>query len=799
MPPPSFSSTSGLGALNVSRGTLGLVKDAAQAVHTAVLKGGAGTAEAARTAVHALLLDASLEVSAADEELLARAESDARRPPCAVRAAVAERLNVDLLDAFEHTRLAAPDACAAVVSMLTLLAPVLDVAMLRRDWWARALEPALQDAQLADADAARVRTLVVYGMLAGGDADDASLARCIFARYVDLARRMPELAPLPEDDEALADEARGPASDELQRQLEMIVAAYSVHEPTGFFRELAAALGTVATHGPVLYLLASFLHAQSMHTSRITATPLLERTVSCVLETHSTRAVSLGIKCLVMVLPHIPQYIVKGCAGGVPALLAVYGRAATWPRGSAEDALAPCVALFFTLLYGLFPSNVLAFLRAPSAYLGERVAVALDAGAVRAHGVPQLRRHAAHPLLAELDADAELVNTKRWAQQDASDLTATCVSLCTTPREELGSADALLAAHVPANATLLQIEHKFELYLKEQLLLHIGRLHRDRIAEAAVEAEHQSLYHTLRTLRTQLVATQTRAERQRAETLAANNRHVQWERELNGKLNAYREERRTWALEKQRLQKQLEDACTTNATQAAEITAMGTRLFELEQDVANARPKLDRLETYREHVQQLSNCMADWEEDLEKYERQSREMDKMLSWWEEMELTVANSEANANRYRRMLEQRTLEATQLRGELASLQARSQRQAERLAANQTWLLEAFVAPAHDSAEVPRITHAAPASPEDRDAALARRRRLDAQVLTLRARVEELEAELSARTRDAVADEAEVSGAPLFSPNTLRTPRESRGEEDSVPPLSLGSPVHRPTEPA
>ncbi|WFC95546.1 hypothetical protein MBRA1_002194 [Malassezia brasiliensis] len=824
MPPPSFSSLSGLGALNVSRGTLGLVKEAAQAVHAAIAKGAPGTADAARNAVHALLADASLDLPPSDDDLLAHAEVRSQLSPNAVRTAIADKLHADMLDAFEHTT-QKPESTVwmSVVGVLEMLAPLLDADLFRRDWWERVLLPALECAALSDAERKRVRTLLVYAMLAqpaAAEPEDASpssapptppsaapappsLVDTVFALYIDLAAHQPELAPLPADEamahgpDAVLDEAPDtpalPPHAALRHELEMAIALYSAYDPTGFFAALTCTLRGTRTEGPVLYLLASFLHAQSMHTYRITNTPLLDRVIDVLQHTYSTRAMSLGMKCVVMVLPHVPRYLVTGGAGGVPALFAVYARAVTWRRGTAEDTVTVCVSLFFTLLYGLFPNNLLAFLRAPAAYLDGRDTGALDANAVRTASLALLRGHATHPLLVEMDASTELSNTKRWAQQDASDLTASCMSLCIGAREEIGSADALLATHVPANATLLQVEHKFELYLKEQLLLHIGRLHRDRIADAAAEAEHQSLYHTLRTLRTQLQAAQVRAERQRAETQAASQRHIQWERELNAKLNTYREERRSWATERQSLLKQLSDAHTTNASQAAEITAMGTRLFELEQDLTRAQPQLERIETYRANVQKLSNCMAEWEEDLDKYELQSREMDKMLSWWEEMELTVANSEANANRYRALLEQRTTENTRLSAELASLRAATARQAERLAANQTWLLEAVVAPAHDRAE-PQLTRPTRAAAHNAEAvrkAHAHTAKLERLTLDLRARIEELESEVRAHAQhEATSHEAE-SDALLISPQTLRTPRGEPTRAGAVPPLSLDSP--------
>lgn len=819
MPPPSFSSASGLSALNVSRGTLALVKDVSQSVHSAIVKGGVPALDAARSSVAALLQDASLDASPADSDLLASAGAYSSKPSNTVRSAVAEKINADMIEAFESVK-ATPAVLDTVVVLLSLCASLFDAAIME-GWWERALYPALYSTALTPQHAEDVRILVVYTMMVSHPESGKSIAQRVLDLYVDAASSQPELAPLPEDFRAELGEAEEAddapleapleapqretrAEIEWRRTLEMIIALYSTQRPTAFFEVLASTLGDVQSEGPVLYLLASFLHAQSMHAYCIVSTPLLNRVLETLLHTFSTRSMSFGTKCLVMALPHIPQYVAKGGGGGVPALFAIYGRAVTWRRGTGADGLPSCVTLLFTLLYGLFPCNLLAFLRDAKGYLAEHAKVVFDVDTMRERSVTMLRGHAVHPLLAEADATTELTNSKRWAQHDASDLTASCMSLCITPKDDIASADALLDAHIPASDVLLRTEHKFELYLKEQLLLHIGRLHRDRITDAASEAEHQSLYHTVRTLRAQLLAAQGRAERQRLESQAANNRHVQWERELNTKLNTYREERRSWGLETKQLQKQLADSQAMIATQAAQITEMGSRLFQQDEDLALARPKLERLQEYGENVRKLSNCLSDWEDDLDKYELQSREMDKLLSWWEEMELTVSNSEANANRYRVLLEQRTSENTRLKSEVGALRAEAQRNAQRLAANQTWLLEAVVAPAKDRAQDTPIATPKQRTPntlEELDKLRDRNRHLELETMNLRSRIEQLETEALMRERSAPVPGPtpvpvpEAAGATLFSPDTLRTPRDASVEDESVPPLELGSPAHGP----
>ncbi|WFD44867.1 hypothetical protein MPSI1_003538 [Malassezia psittaci] len=829
MPPPSFSSTAGLGALNVPRSTVGLIKDAAQSMHTAVVKATKSSRDAAQNAIRAMLMDPIFEIEQHDDDMGSCAEIHVRISSNTVCAVIAEKLQTDLMNAWNQVKPRnQPLHRMAVVSMLESLKLLWNPTILYRDWSESVLVPCLQSIDTPESDKARIRNLLVYGMLvatklAMENAHESensnqpsssatsltySLTDWVFGSYVELASHQAELMPLPEDaaqhsdqdheshTESIANAAQHlEDSPELRSEFERIIAQFSALEPTRFFLALSNVLTGVSSEGPVLYLLASFLHAQSMHIYRITSTNLLPIVIEKLLHTYSTRSMALGIKCLAMVLPHVPQYIVKDSVG-LQSIFAIYARGITWRGANDEDAMSACISLLFTLLYGMFPNNMILFVRAPVAYLGEDHRIDWDLAAMRASSLALLRNHAAHPLLAEMDAVTERTVFKRWAQQDAADVTAACMSLRIALREESVDVDRLFANHVPSNSTLLQVEHKFELYLKEQLLLHIGRLHRDRIGDAAAEAEHQSLYHNLRALRSQLQAAQARSDRQRAEAQAANLRHIAWENELNAKLNTYREERRSWTTEKQQLLKQLSDAHTTHHTQQAKITEMGSKLFQLEQDMMRAKPQLERIETYRANVQKLSNCMSDWEEDLEKYELQSREMDKMLSWWEGMELSVANSEANADRYRALLAERTTENTRLTAQLASLRTSTENQAKRLAANQTWLLEAVVGPETDRAE-PSFNRPYPTSSQAMDEvrqANTRADRMERQVLDLHVQIEQLQNELRMRSVTDQVNNEKISWSPsLFSPNTLQS-EQNLDEQESVPPLSLGSPKQR-----
>ena len=107
---------------------------------------------------------------------------------------------------------------------------------------------------------------------------------------------------------------------------------------------------------------------------------------------------------------------------------------------------------------------------------------------------------------------------------------------------------------------LLRNELNFELYLKQQHLQHIGRLHRDRVLDSTVEAERQNLYNMCKVLKLQLSQTQAAFDRQRTETANIKKKHVQWEDELNGKLKKYRNEKKDWKSVLDKVEQELSEA-----------------------------------------------------------------------------------------------------------------------------------------------------------------------------------------------------------------------------------------------
>ncbi|EPQ29418.1 uncharacterized protein PFL1_03173 [Pseudozyma flocculosa PF-1] len=699
--------------------------------------------------------------------------------------------------------------------------------------------------------------------------------------------------------------------------LESTILIYSNQRPKEFFHHIAESFVEPTGRVSLLCLLTTFLRLYTIHTYHITSTALPRLLVLSLQLDTSTTCTALGVTALVMLMPHIPDYIANGGGGGLSTLLAIYGRIVDWRKlgsgwedrvgGGTElealrrekdeeyteidrlgkrlnikaslrwrrlestfdtaDSVPPNAEQLFTYLYGLFPCNVIRFLRAPIYYLRETLFDSpfegpwedmIDEMAVQSRSHPILRRHTLHPALISLNAERELTDKQRWLKHDSADINAECMSLflgkwhdvnndhikqaererhvffeadtgidddsmsvpserkpnqsggamrrrssgphpgsfmsemarnfhhlptTVSPdgilltyaslrsgaplasnlsgghgdesgsresRQASGSGSSLrmipavsataatstaTASGVPSSVPgspathaararartrsgsmssvisllppapgsptskqhplstsfspvdhsvpdpidtthstkpassselafvhrenlLLRNELNFELYLKEQHLRHIGKLHRDRVTDTALEAERQNLYHTVRSLRGQLTAMNTILDRQRSEAATTKNRHVHWEAELNNKLKAYREERKAWTTEARQLKAQAEESAATIAALSRQLEESGAELFELKTRLQSVEPKVARIEQYEAKLSQLTTCLTHWDNDVLRYQEQRKEMERLLSRWEEMVSMLESTEAalqHAEMGRRKLE------------------------------------------------------------------------------------------------------------------------------------------------
>ena len=228
----------------------------------------------------------------------------------------------------------------------------------------------------------------------------------------------------------------------------------------------------------VLGLLCSFVRLQGPHLYQVLQTPLLEHLLQCLSIDTSTTVISLVLTILIMFMPHICNSLSKY----LPQLFHIYTRILCWDKygvvrfedfpmpggnpggkethradspimgkedsagnvwqkleSSFETATSttPDASDFFTFLYGLYPINLVSFIREPYKFL-ERADfkdledLDLDEETIRMRTEQFRQRHTLHPNFLSLTLETELTNQTRWMKMEPADVTALCIGLVNT-------------------------------------------------------------------------------------------------------------------------------------------------------------------------------------------------------------------------------------------------------------------------------------------------------------------------------------------------------------------------------
>ena len=114
--------------------------------------------------------------------------------------------------------------------------------------------------------------------------------------------------------------------------LEAIVLAFGAAQSKRFFHHVAESFTDASARVCLLVLLTTFLRMHSIHIYHVTSTPLPRRLLlSLQLDTSST-VIALGMTALVMLMPHIPDWIANGGAGGLPTCFSIMSRVIDWRK-----------------------------------------------------------------------------------------------------------------------------------------------------------------------------------------------------------------------------------------------------------------------------------------------------------------------------------------------------------------------------------------------------------------------------------------------------------------------------------
>lgn len=321
------------------------------------------------------------------------------------------------------------------------------------------------------------------------------------------------------------------------------------------------------------------------------------------------------------------------------------------PINSKFLKLFPTPTPLFTFLYGIFPSNTLSFLREPIKYLiesdfqnpfNEPLNHWLFVDLIKARSLPLLRTHLIHPFFLKYplnDPQEELEQTgNRWPDAESQAILAQCsvleINAATIVEfgrriaegfiedtQLLNSLDFdqcfnLSESNAFNNANNLSSNDLmsnfiYEQYIKGQLLMRLGQLHRRRLAEARDEDAQQSLYIHLHDLSDRLNNAQLALSNARSEAAKTHARHVTWTDELQKKIKLFRDEKKNWDAEAVFLRGERSASEEIIRVNLGRLADSGNKIFELENLIREWKPKIEKFEQIEDRNRQLVKSLAE--------------------------------------------------------------------------------------------------------------------------------------------------------------------------------------------
>ncbi|KAG0038889.1 hypothetical protein BGZ82_010474 [Podila clonocystis] len=212
--------------------------------------------------------------------------------------------------------------------------------------------------------------------------------------------------------------------------------------------------------------------------------------------------------------------------------------------------------------------------------------------------------------------------------------------------------------HLERDLLMAKNELNFELFLKQQHIQQISKVHRAHVLDASVEAERQNLYNTCRSLKAQLQETKLLLEKEKFELNQRKTKQTHWDTELKNKLQTFRDERKTLNFEVERLKQDIQDTKQAQEIQERFLTEERKGTFELTNSITDLSPKLKRLEEYEKRIQEMTRQLVLWEGEQSKSVELQRHMEAVVSRWQNLELLLASEKEEARILRNRVSQQS---------------------------------------------------------------------------------------------------------------------------------------------
>ncbi|KAG6845739.1 hypothetical protein H0H87_005005, partial [Tephrocybe sp. NHM501043] len=344
-------------------------------------------------------------------------------------------------------------------------------------WFDIVFRPALREPKLPTSSIKHAKELIITALLKTEEAYGEKVK--------EFRRRLMDLYLLDAFNEssgadvlewAELDKAQRDKRSHWKRNLEDMLLSFGTKRPEDLMTEVYIHFETPASRLQLLMFLSRYTSETSFTDSSaiMAGHPLTRSIIRCLLLDTSSTVCTTGLTLLVKLLPLYATHARATLKSNLGRLLAVLARLMCWkerPPASicepsdeqpldldfeeeldretnrlipirpdlkwerlqvtfdATVSLPPSSRPFFTMLYYLYPSNLLQFLSSPAQYLIKNETrspytlnwpEALDEEEIRHRSERLIREHVCHPVLVRRDAAAELSEPEFWAKYTAS-------------------------------------------------------------------------------------------------------------------------------------------------------------------------------------------------------------------------------------------------------------------------------------------------------------------------------------------------------------------------------------------
>ncbi|KAG0365765.1 hypothetical protein BGX24_003975, partial [Mortierella sp. AD032] len=228
--------------------------------------------------------------------------------------------------------------------------------------------------------------------------------------------------------------------------------------------------------------------------------------------------------------------------------------------------------------------------------------------------------------------------------------------------------------HLERDLLMAKNELNFELFLKQQHIQQISKVHRAHVLDASVEAERQNLYNTCRSLKAQLHETRTLLEKEKNELERRKNKQTHWDTDLKNKVQTFRDERKQLQFEVARLKQDIQDTRQVQEIQERLLTEERKGTFQLKNSIEDLSPKLKRMEEYEKRIEEMTRQLVLWETEQSKNQETQRQLEGVVSRWQSLELLLAAEKEESRTLRNRVSQQSQILDDMKIQIAMMEGR-----------------------------------------------------------------------------------------------------------------------------